>query len=122
MSWINRALGSGLRCSRGDVGEDSEDVVSRRPAVDVTAVVRDLHLARLQAGHEVEILGPADLAEDDVPFLELPIASGFDRAKFAAADEGHHRIAPWAEGHRLAGLEASDVSGGPAHRLPGLRS
>lgn len=71
-----------------DANESAVDGVRADPAVDVTAVVPDLESSVLHRLHEVEVLGPADLAEHDLADRESGGVDGLDGAELPRLDLG----------------------------------
>src|SRR5262249_38202981 len=80
------------------------DAAGRHPAVDAAPVVADLEATALDGLHQVQVLPPVDLAQDDVPDPQGSRVNRLDRAQLARGDLAPHGLAPGTDLDGLAAL------------------
>ena len=86
------------------------------PTIDESAVVADLVAAILNGFHDVQVLISRNLAQRNVPNFKHRGIDGHDGAKLSRLNTSGHRLAVWAEGHRLARAQLSNLTRSPAHQ------
>src|SRR5262249_21339660 len=81
-------------------------------------VVADLELLAADGLHEVQILAAPYFAQHDVADPQRGRVNRDDGAQLAGFDLASHRVAPGPKRDGLAGPQALDMSGCPAHCGP----
>src|SRR5262249_14749825 len=99
--------------SRLDSYEPSVDVP--RPAVDSSLVVADEEPTALHGLHDVEVVGPAHFAEDDVSNANVFQFHRRHCAELTRFDPSRHRVAPGSKLDAFAATEFLYMARRPAH-------
>lgn len=84
----------------------------------MAAVVPDLKSAILNRFDEMQILGPANFAEDDIAGSKIARTDRLDGAKLTGFDARRHRVATRPKGNCATSAKIRNVSSGPTHCAP----